>query len=120
MALGQHLDDAVETLFMSLTYSGSLRTMPPKYKAENGLEVIRPLIWVRESETRRFARKNNIQVIGNEFCIGLKGEKKSHVREEIKELLRELEKKNKYLFDSVKHALQNPDTKAMFVIPKKK
>jgi tRNA(Ile)-lysidine synthase TilS/MesJ len=42
--LGQHLDDAVETLLISLFYSGALRSMPPKYKAENGLEVIRPLI----------------------------------------------------------------------------
>jgi tRNA(Ile)-lysidine synthase TilS/MesJ len=44
LALGQHLDDAVETLFMSLTYSGRLSSMPPKYQAENKLEVIRPLI----------------------------------------------------------------------------
>ena len=44
IALGQHLDDAVETLFMSLIYSGRLSSMPPKYKSDNGLEIIRPLI----------------------------------------------------------------------------
>ncbi len=120
LALGQHLDDAVETLFMSLIYSGGLRSMPPKYKAENGLEVIRPLIWVREKNMRYFVRKNDIKTIGNEFCFGLKGEKKSHVRAEIKEMLAEIEKKNSYFFDSVKHALQEPDLKSLFILPVKK
>lgn len=119
LALGQHLDDAVETLFMSLTYSGNLRSMAPKYRAENGLEVIRPLIWVREKNLIKFVNKNNIKTIGNEFCIGLKGEKKSHVREDIKKMLSELEKKNKFLFPSVKHALQNPDINSLFVVPRK-
>lgn len=120
IALGQHLDDAVETLFMSLTYSGGLRSMPPKYRAENSLEVIRPLIWVRERDIKRFVRKNQIKTIGNEFCIGLRGDKKSHVRAEIKELLEKLEEKNKYLFPSVKNALQNPDLNSLFILTKKK
>lgn len=118
LALGQHLDDAVETLFMSLTYSGNLRSMAPKYKAENGLEVIRPLIFVREKNLRKFVIKNNIKIIGNEFCIGLKGEKKSHVREEVKKMLRVLENKNKFLFPSIKNALQNPNINSLFIIPK--
>ena len=120
IALGQHLDDAVETLLMSIFYSGAIRSMPPKYKAENGLEIIRPLIWVREKNLRRFARKNNIKTIGNEFCIGLRGEKKSHVREEIKELLFNLEKNNKHLFDSIKHSLQKVDLESLFLKSKKK
>ena len=119
LALGQHLDDAVETLFMSMTYSGSMRSMSPKYKAENGLEVIRPLIWVREKELINFAKNNNIKTIGNEFCVGLNGDKKAYVREEIKFMLSEMEKKNKYLFPSVKNAIQNPDLNSLFIPPKK-
>ncbi|EFK96054.1 tRNA 2-thiocytidine biosynthesis protein [sediment metagenome] len=110
----------METLFMSLTYSGSLRSMAPKYKAENGLEVIRPLIFVRENDIRKFTNKNNIKTIGNEFCVGLKGEKKSYVREEIKTLLAGLESKNQFLFPSIKNALQNPDINSLFVVPKRK
>jgi hypothetical protein len=67
----------------------------------------------------KFVRKNNIETIGNEFCFGLKGEKKSHVREEIKNMLIELEKKNKFLFPSVKNALQNPEMEHLFLQPKK-
>jgi tRNA(Ile)-lysidine synthase TilS/MesJ len=119
LALGQHLDDAVETLFMSMTYGGKMRSMAPKYRAENGLEVIRPLIWVREKNLTKFVKKNNIKTIGNEFCVGLKGEKKAHIREEIKKILIEMENKNKYLFSSLKNAMQNPDLNALFIIPKK-
>jgi 3-methyladenine DNA glycosylase AlkC len=49
----------------------------------------------------------------------LNGEKKSYVREEVKDLLNNLEKKNKYLFPSVKNALQNPELEHLFVRPKK-
>jgi hypothetical protein len=68
---------------------------------------------------RYFARKNQIETIGNEFCLGLRGEKKSHVREEIKEMLREMERKNPKLFDSIKHGMQVPAIETLFVIPKK-
>ena len=33
---------------MNFFYNGTMRTMPPKYTAENGLEVIRPLIFVEK------------------------------------------------------------------------
>ncbi len=46
LALGHHLDDAMESFFMNFLYNGALRSMPPIYQAENGLEVIRPLIFV--------------------------------------------------------------------------
>ena len=49
VALGHHLDDAMESYFMNLFYNGTMRTMPPIYKASNGLEVIRPLIFCRET-----------------------------------------------------------------------
>ena len=40
LALGHHLDDAMESFFMNMFYNGSLRSMPPIYKANNGLMVI--------------------------------------------------------------------------------
>ncbi|MEO1941435.1 MAG: ATP-binding protein, partial [Campylobacterales bacterium] len=42
IALGHHLDDAVETFFLGLFYNGIMKGMPPKYRAYNGIEVIRP------------------------------------------------------------------------------
>ncbi|MCH9814138.1 MAG: tRNA 2-thiocytidine biosynthesis protein TtcA, partial [Epsilonproteobacteria bacterium] len=36
VALGHHLDDAVESFFMNFLYNGALRSMPPIYTAGNG------------------------------------------------------------------------------------
>ena len=51
IAYAHHNDDAVETFFMSLLYSGQLNTFTPKtYLDRTGLTVIRPLVYFREQE----------------------------------------------------------------------
>ena len=40
IAIAHHLDDAAESFFMNLTYNGALRTLAPKYTAENGIVII--------------------------------------------------------------------------------
>lgn len=40
--------------------------MPPIYKAQNGLNVIRPLIHVRERQLRDCATEHALPVIGDE------------------------------------------------------
>jgi tRNA(Ile)-lysidine synthase TilS/MesJ len=88
VALGHHLDDAMESFFMNFFYNGTMRSMPPKYTAENGLEVIRPLIFCRERQLRAFADTNEINVIGDEACPGLRFDvKMPHARAATKELL---------------------------------
>lgn len=44
VALGHHMDDAAESFFMNFIYNGQMRSLAPKYTAQNGLIVIRPLI----------------------------------------------------------------------------
>lgn len=51
VAYAHHHDDAVETFFMSLLYSGQLHTFLPKtYLDRTKLTIIRPLIYLREKE----------------------------------------------------------------------
>ena len=52
IALGHHYDDAVETLLMSMIYAGSIQGMLPRLKSDSvpGMELIRPLYKVHESE----------------------------------------------------------------------
>jgi tRNA(Ile)-lysidine synthase TilS/MesJ len=50
LAFGHHLDDAVETYLMSVFYSGQLKTLQAKrYLSKNKVEIIRPLIYLREN-----------------------------------------------------------------------
>jgi tRNA 2-thiocytidine biosynthesis protein TtcA len=108
LALGHHLDDAMESFFMNFFYNGTMRSMPPKYRADNGLEVIRPLIFLRERQLRAFAESNEISVIGDEACPAMRFDiKMPHARENTKKLLKELEEQNPEIFVSMKAAFSN-------------
>jgi tRNA 2-thiocytidine biosynthesis protein TtcA len=115
IALGHHLDDAMESFFMNFFYNGTMRTMPPKYTAENGLEVIRPLIFCRERQLRAFADSNEINVIGDEACPGLRFDvKMPHARASTKDLLAKLEEENPKIFVSMKAAFSNIQLSTFF------
>ncbi|MBI3873708.1 MAG: tRNA 2-thiocytidine biosynthesis protein TtcA [Arcobacter sp.] len=115
LALGHHLDDAMESFFMNFFYNGSMRSMPPQYKAKNGLVVIRPLIFCRERQLRAFATTNEIRVIGDEGCPAMRMDiKMPHARESTKELLSKLEEQNPDIFISMKAAFSNIHTHTFF------
>ena len=115
LALGHHLDDAMESFFMNFLYNGALRSMPPIYKAENGLEVIRPLIFCRERQLRAFAQNNEISVIGDEACPAMRFDiKMPHARAKTKELLEKMEEENPQMFISMKAAFNNIQTSTFF------
>jgi len=52
IALGHHYDDVIETTLMNMLNSGSFQTMLPKLKSTNydGMELIRPMYYVREQD----------------------------------------------------------------------
>lgn len=121
LALGHHLDDSMESFFMNFFYNGAMRAMPPVYKADNGLMVIRPLIMCRERQLRAFAEDNEANVIGDEGCPGMRLDeeqrkymKMPHARANTKELLVKLEKENPKLFISMKAAFENFHTNTFF------
>ena len=111
LAIAHHLDDAAESFMMNFIYNGALRTLAPIYTSKRGVTVIRPLIFVRERQLRENALANELQVIGNEFCPGLKLSEKNvkfpHAREEAKAVLAGLERDNPRLFTSLKKAFEN-------------
>lgn len=56
VAFGHHLDDMAETALMNLVFQGRNETMEPLREYFGGeLSIIRPLMYVRESEIKRFA-----------------------------------------------------------------
>ena len=115
VALGHHLDDAAESFFMNFIYNGQMRSLAPKYKAENGLIVIRPLIQMRERQLRAFVVDNDIAAIGDEACPAMRFDIKApHARESTKELLANLEKEHPQLFTSLNAAFKNISVDSFF------
>jgi tRNA(Ile)-lysidine synthase TilS/MesJ len=115
LALGHHLDDAMESFFMNMFYNGSLRSMPPRYKAKNGLVVIRPLIFCRERQLRAFAADNKITVIGDESCPAMRVDiKMPYARANTKVFLAKLENENPQIFTTMKASLKNIHTNTFF------
>ena len=65
IALGHHYDDVIETILMGMLYGSQIQTMMPKIHSENfaGMQLIRPMYLVRESEIIRWAEVNDLHFI---------------------------------------------------------
>ena len=59
LALGHHRDDAVESLLMSMMFNGTICSMPARLEMfKNTFTLIRPLIYLSNDETLRYAEGN--------------------------------------------------------------
>ncbi len=112
LALAHHLDDAAESFIMNFSRNGALRSMPPIYRAKNGIFVIRPLIFVRERQIIDFIANNKIYIAPDCNCPinWTSDDKKPYARESAKQLLKSLEESNKDFFISLKKAMTNIHT----------
>ena len=65
IALGHHYDDVIETTLMNMLSSGSFQTMLPKLHSTNfpGMELIRPMYFIREKDIIRFAKAHGLKFI---------------------------------------------------------
>ncbi len=103
VALGHHLDDVAETLIMNLFSSASLDCfMPVTYLDRSDITVIRPMIFARESDCARTARKLDLPVKKSSCPEDGKTE-----REETKQFLSSLEKKYGNIRSKILLAMQN-------------
>lgn len=87
LALGHHFDDVIETQLMNIFYAGMTKTMMPRLKSDNfeGLELIRPLYYVREAEIKNFIQSTGLTPM-NCGCV-VAAKKTSSKRREMKELI---------------------------------
>ncbi|MBR4949436.1 MAG: tRNA lysidine(34) synthetase TilS [Clostridia bacterium] len=105
LALGHNFDDVVETFVMNLFYEGRIGCFKPvTYLSRKDLTVIRPLIYANERDIKGFIRRRDIQVVQS-ACPADKTTK----REEIKTLLKTLEKDYKNLRMQIFGALERAD-----------
>ncbi|MGE5389893.1 MAG: tRNA 2-thiocytidine biosynthesis TtcA family protein [Deltaproteobacteria bacterium] len=88
LALGHHLDDVVNTLFMSMLYEGRYHVFKPlTYLSRADLYAIRPLVYVEEKDIRALCSYLDIQPVKN-LCPADGLTKRS----ETAELLNQIEK----------------------------
>lgn len=89
VALGHHLDDAIETYFMNFLFHGEMASFKPvTYLTKTETTVIRPLLYVHEQNIIHFVeREKNVPVIFNPCPVDKKTK-----REEIKHLVTHLAK----------------------------
>jgi tRNA 2-thiocytidine biosynthesis protein TtcA len=104
IALGHHRDDIIETLFLNLFYTGKLKAIPPKLRSKDGRHlVIRPLVFVRETDLARYAELRAFPIIPCDLC----GSQEDLKRKRVKAWLREWERDSPGCSDSIAAALTN-------------
>lgn len=102
VALGHHRDDAVETLMLNLFFEGRIGCFQPVTQlSRSGLKVIRPLLYLPEKEIRAFAGQADLPVIRSACPANGNTE-----REEMKQLLAELERRHRGLHHRIFGAMQ--------------
>lgn len=90
VALGHHLDDAAETFLMNLLNGGKIGCFSPvSYLSNKKLYLIRPLIFAYEKDVAAAARRANLPVVKSRCPMD-----KVSNRQNMKELLKALEKDN--------------------------
>ena len=102
IALGHHYDDAVETMLMDLLFAGRIGCFQPvTYLDRSGITQIRPLLYCHEDEVRRAAAKLKLPVVQNPCPAN-----GSTRRQEVKELLLQLEARYPNLRQKIFGAMQ--------------
>ncbi|OPJ55387.1 tRNA 2-thiocytidine biosynthesis TtcA family protein [Alkalithermobacter paradoxus] len=113
LALGHHFNDVIETTMLNMLYAGSFKTMLPKLKSSNfdGLELIRPLYYVREQDIERFTQNSGIWPLNCACMVAAK--KTGSKRHEIKQMIKDLKKNFSEVDKSIFKASQNVNMDAI-------
>ena len=108
VALGHHFDDAVETFFLSLFFEGRISCFQPVTDLDRtGVLQIRPLLYCTEAQIISAAQRLSFPVVHNPCPAD--GFTK---RQEVKELLAQLEQQYPHLREKVFGAMQHLPLKA--------
>ena len=115
IALGHHFDDVIETVLMGMLYSGQFQAMMPKLHSTNfpGMELIRPLYYIREDEIKHWRDYNKLNFIQcackfTETCSTCHTDgTTSSKRLETKKLIAELKKSNPFIEKNIFRSTEN-------------
>ena len=104
IALGHHRDDIVQTLFLNLFFGGKMKAMPPKLVSDDGRHVvIRPLCYIAERDLEAWAAIRAFPIIPCDLC----GSQPNLQRQQVKQMLREWDKRHPGRVDNIARGLAN-------------
>lgn len=104
VALGHHRDDLIQSLLMSILYSGEVRSMPPKLLTDNRRHiVIRPLAYCQEADITAYAAEQAFPIIPCNLC----GSQDNLARQRVKRLIEQLAGENRKVPSNILSALGN-------------
>jgi tRNA 2-thiocytidine biosynthesis protein TtcA len=104
LALGHHMDDIVETLFLNMFYGSRLKAMPPKLRSDDKRNVvIRPMAYCREKDIAVYAEKKAYPIIPCNLC----GSQENMQRQNIKAMLAQWDQQTPGRVESSFKSLQN-------------
>ena len=114
IALGHHFDDVIETILMGMLYGAQMQTMMPKVKSTShtGMQLIRPLYYVKENDIINWKERNNLEFIQcacrftENYTVYDNGGENSK-REEMKNLIKKLREINPYIDMNIFRSAQN-------------
>ena len=115
IALGHHYDDVIETILMGMLYGAQVQTMMPKLHSTNfeGMELIRPLYLVRESDICAWRDYNNLHFLQcachfTDTCSTCHEDgTTSSKRLETKKLIAQLKEVNPYVESNIFKSVEN-------------
>lgn len=111
IALGHHYDDVIETTLMNMLNSGSFQTMLPKLHSTNfeGMELIRPMYFVREKDIKAWAKHHDLHFIQcacrftEEAAIDESKSQRKRTKALIQELKKEIPQVEQNIFKSAEN-----------------
>ena len=107
IALGHHRDDAIETLMLNMMFNGSLSAMPAKLVSKDGRNtVIRPLLYSSERDIAAYSAQLDFPIVPCNLC----GSQENLWRQQVKQMLDDIEKRAPKVRQSMLAALKNVHT----------
>lgn len=104
IALGHHMDDIVETLFLNMFHGAKMKAMPPKLRSDDQRNVvIRPLSYCREKDLIRYAEQKAFPIIPCNLC----GSQEHLQRKAIKAMLAEWDTREPGRVENIFKSLQH-------------